>query len=65
MKRLKDQNPMVLAFAIIGGCALLYGAWTVYHQHVVQEQERAIMSAPPQVPGAEQMLKPSTKPPPQ
>ena len=65
MKSLKEQNPIVLALAIVGICALLYGAWTVYHQHVVEEQERAIMSGPPQVPGAAQMLKPSTKPPPQ
>jgi hypothetical protein len=65
MKSLKDQNLIVLALAIVGGCALLYGALTIYHRHVVQEQERAIMSAPPQIPGASQMLKPSTKPPPQ
>lgn len=65
MKSLKEQNPIVLVLAIVGIFALLYGAWTVYQQHVVEEQERAIISGRPQVPGAAQMLKPSTKPPPQ
>ncbi|MBF6570768.1 MAG: hypothetical protein IVW54_18025 [Candidatus Binataceae bacterium] len=65
MKNLKEQNPIVLMLAIVGIFALLYSAWSVYHQHIVEKQERAIMSGPPQVPGAAQMLKPSTKPPPQ
>ncbi|MGO9060893.1 MAG: hypothetical protein ACLQU2_26455 [Candidatus Binataceae bacterium] len=65
MKSVKEQSPIILALALVGVCALLYGAWTIYREHVVQEQERATMSVPPQVPGAAQMLKPSTKPPPQ
>ncbi len=64
MKKLNEQNPIVLAFAIIGLCAILYGAWSVHHQHVVEEEQRAIMSAPAQ--GAFGGLnEPSKKPPPQ
>lgn len=64
MKKLKEQNPIILAFAIIGVCAILYGAWSMYHQHVIEQEQRATMSAPAQGPlgGLNQ---PSSKPPPQ
>jgi uncharacterized membrane protein YpjA len=65
MKNLKEQNPIVLAFAIVGVCALLYGAWTVYHQHLIEQEQRAIISEPPQIPGVAQSLKSKPKPPPQ
>jgi hypothetical protein len=65
MKTLKEQNPIVLALAIIGVCALLYGGWTIYHQHVVEEEQRAIISGPPQIPGVAQSLKSKPQPPPQ
>ena len=37
------------AFAIIGVCAVLYGGWTIYQQHVAQEEARAMLlgTAPP------------------
>jgi hypothetical protein len=64
MKNLREQNPFVLALAIIGVCALLYGAWSIYHRHAVEEEQRAILSAPAQ--GAFGRLnQPSKKPPPQ
>jgi uncharacterized membrane protein YpjA len=64
MKNLKKPNPIILALAIVGLGALLYGAWTMYHQHVVAEQERAIIAAPPSTP-LSGLFKPSKKPPPQ
>jgi uncharacterized membrane protein YpjA len=64
MRNLKEQNPIVLAFAIIGVCALFYGVWTIYHQHVVEEEQQAIILAPPSTP-LSGLFKPSKKPPPQ
>lgn len=63
MKNLKEQNPIVLAFAIIGVCAILYFLFQGY-QHYVAEQQRAILMGPPS--GAVgQALKAKPKPPPQ
>jgi hypothetical protein len=64
VKNLKEQNPIVLALALIGVCALLYGGWTFYHQHIIDEEQRAIISAPPSAP-LSGLFKPSQKPPPQ
>jgi predicted negative regulator of RcsB-dependent stress response len=64
MKNFKEQNPIVLALAIIGVCALVYGGWTVYQQHVIEQEQRAIISAPPSTP-LSGLFKPSEKPPPQ
>jgi hypothetical protein len=64
MKKLKEQNPLVLAFAIIGGCALIYGGWLLYQRHASQELENAIRYGPPQGP-ATGFYQPSKKPPPQ
>ncbi len=64
MKNLREQNPIVLALAMIGVCALLYGGWTIYHKHVIEEEQQQIISAPPSA-GVSGLFKPSTKPPPQ
>lgn len=40
------KNPLVLAFAVIGVCAVLYGAWHLYEQHKPREQSRAMFAAP-------------------
>lgn len=45
MKQLK--NPLILLFAVIGVCALLYGGWRFYEQKVAERQARAILTAPP------------------
>ena len=65
MKRLKEQNPIVLALAIIGVCALIYGGWTIYQQHQAAEQTQGFFGGPPQIPGVAQALKAKPQPPPQ
>jgi hypothetical protein len=60
----KKQNPLVLAFAVVGICAVLYGGWTLYQQHIEAEQ-RAVLVGPPQIPGVAESLKSGGKPPPQ
>jgi hypothetical protein len=41
------KNPLLLAFAIIGICAiLLYGAWRLYQQHTADSEARARFAAP-------------------
>jgi predicted negative regulator of RcsB-dependent stress response len=64
MKNLRKQNPIVLALAIIGIGAVAYGGWTIYQHHVVEEEQQAIISAPPSTP-LSGLFKPSEKPPPQ
>ena len=64
MKNLKEQNPLVLAFAIIGVCALIYGGWTIYEHHVETEQAQQFFGAPATGPMSG-LYQPSTKPPPQ
>ena len=44
MKQIK--NPLILAFAITGVCAVLYGAWHLYEQREAQEQSRTMFAAP-------------------
>jgi len=63
MKSLKKQNPIVLAFAIIGVCAILYFIFLA-HQHYVAEQQRAILLGPP-TGAVGQALKATPQPPPQ
>ncbi len=64
MKNLKEQNPIVLAFAIIGAGALIYGGWFLYQRHTAQELENAIRYGSPQGPTSG-FYQPSKKPPPQ
>jgi hypothetical protein len=42
----KTKNPLILVFAIIGVCAVLYGVWHLYAQQVAQERARALFAAP-------------------
>ena len=48
MKRIKPL--LILAFASIGVCGLLYGGWRFYQRKVAQAQARALFSAPPPSP---------------
>jgi hypothetical protein len=64
MKNLKPQNPIIIALAIIGLCAVLYVSWTIYQQHIAEEQENAIRYGPPPA-GVGELNKPSKQPPPQ
>jgi hypothetical protein len=43
----QSKNRLVLAFAAIGVCAVLCGAWYLYRQAVVKQQSRAAFTAPP------------------
>lgn len=40
------RNPLLLAFSIIGICAILYGAWHMYEQHATDSEVRARFAAP-------------------
>lgn len=44
MKR--NKNPILVVFAIIGACAVLYGAWQLYARHETEEHSRAMFAAP-------------------
>jgi hypothetical protein len=63
VNKIRQQNPVVLALAIIGVCAIIYFLWQGY-QHYVQEQQRATLLGPPSG-AAAQLYKRSKKPPPQ
>ncbi len=64
MKTLKEKQPIVLALAIIGVCALVYGVWTIYYQHMAEQKAQAIIMGTPS-PGFRGLNEPSTQPPPQ
>jgi hypothetical protein len=64
MKNLKEQNAIVLALALVGLCALLYGGWTIYRQHVAAQQAHEFFGTPPTGPIGD-LYKPSKQPPPQ
>jgi hypothetical protein len=57
------KNPLILAFAIIGVCALIYFFWQGYQRRTEEEQARARMAAPPQVPGVSKLYKDAPPPP--
>jgi len=62
---MKDvKRPVIVLFALIGVCAVLYGAWRVYEQKVSEEQAHAIMAAPPSS-GIPDILHKDAPPPPQ
>jgi len=64
MKSLREKSLIVPILAVIGIFALIYGGWTIYQQHVAQEQEQSIRYGPPPS-GLEGLNKPSEQPPPQ
>jgi len=41
------KNPLILLFAVIGVCAVIYGGWHLYQKHVANEQAKAAFTAPP------------------
>jgi hypothetical protein len=43
----QNKNTLALAFAAIGVCAVVYGAWYFYRQSAANEQSRAAFTAPP------------------
>jgi hypothetical protein len=64
VKRLRDQNPIILALAIIGVGAILYFLWQGYQQHLADQQARQFLGTAPSG-AASQLYQPSKKPPPQ
>jgi uncharacterized membrane protein HdeD (DUF308 family) len=65
MRKLKEQNPLVLALAIIGVCALVYGGWAIYQRHTAEQQTQTFFGSPAQIPGIANALKATPQPPPQ
>jgi hypothetical protein len=64
MRTLKEQHPIVLVFAIIGICAVLYFIFQGYQHYAAEQQQRAALFGPPS--GAVgQALKATPQPPPQ
>ncbi|MGH7222628.1 MAG: hypothetical protein ACRELF_05335 [Gemmataceae bacterium] len=45
MKRSKDI--LILAFAIVGLFALIFGGWHLYQQKIAEDQARVFFTAPP------------------
>jgi hypothetical protein len=65
MKKLKEQSPIVLALAIIGVGALLYGGWIIHQRQTAEQEAQTFFGAPAQIPGVADALKSKPKPPPQ
>jgi len=64
MKKISEQNPLILALAIIGLGAILYFLCQGYQQYAAKEQARSFFSATPSGRVGE-LNKPSNQPPPQ
>jgi hypothetical protein len=64
VKKLRDQNPIVLALAIIGICAIFYFVWRGYQQYLTNQHAREFFGNPPSG-AAGQLYQQSKKPPPQ
>lgn len=62
MNQVKKHNPLVLLFAIIGACAVIYVGWTFYQRQTAEEQRRAFFAATP-APGVPDLSKPEPPPP--
>jgi len=45
MKNIK--TPLILVFAFIGVCTVIYGGWYFYQRHAANEQAKAAFTAPP------------------
>jgi hypothetical protein len=65
MRKLKEQNPLVLALAIIGVCAVLYAGGVIYQRHVAEQDAQRFFGSPSQIPGVADALKAKPQPPPQ
>ena len=59
----KPQNPLIIVFAMIGICALIYVGWTFYQRQIAEEQRRTFFSATP-APGMPDILHATPGPPP-
>ncbi len=57
------KTPLILAFAIIGVCAVIYFFWQGYQHRAEEQQARVRMAAPPQVPGVSKLYKDAPPPP--
>lgn len=42
----QSKNPLLLVFAIIGVCVVLYGVWLLYRRTITEEQSRAAFTEP-------------------
>jgi predicted negative regulator of RcsB-dependent stress response len=65
MRKLKEQNPMVVASVIIGACALFCGGWVIYQRHAVEQATQTFFGSPAQIPSVAGALKSKSMPPPQ
>jgi P-type conjugative transfer protein TrbJ len=45
-KMRNTNNRLILAFAVIGVAAVIYGGWYLYEQHTVDEQAKSAFTAP-------------------
>jgi hypothetical protein len=62
---MKDvKRRVIVLFALIGVCAVLYSGWRFYQQKVSEKQAQAIMAAPPSS-GIPDILHKDAPPPPQ
>jgi Tfp pilus assembly protein PilE len=57
------KKPFTIVVAIIGIGVLIYFFWQSYQQRMEDEQARARMAAPAQVPGMSQLYKDAPPPP--
>ncbi len=58
------RKPNVLALAIIGVCAVLYGGWVIYQRtYRGTRNANVFWFGPSQIPGVAHALKPSPPPP--
>jgi hypothetical protein len=57
------KNSVFSAVAIIGACALLYGAWSIYQRYDAEEQRRTFFSTAP-APKTPNFLNAKPEPPP-
>ncbi len=40
------RNRLIVLLAVVGACALLYGAWRYYQEQIAREQQRNFFAAP-------------------
>jgi len=42
----KRTNPLILFFAVVGVCAVIYGIWTILNQKLSEQRARTLFAAP-------------------
>lgn len=40
------RNPLILVFALVGVCVVLYGLWHLYQRQIAEEQHHQTFTAP-------------------